>query len=261
MLSFLTDPTVLLSLATLAALEIVLGIDNLLFVQIVAERVSPEKRDLARRLGLSIALIMRLILLAGISWIVALTAPIFTVFDFTVSWRDIILISGGLFLLAKGTMEIHHTVEGEGEGPSAPVYLSFGAAIAQIVMLDLVFSLDSVITAVGMAEHLSIMVTAVILAMIVMIVASVPVGRFVQRHPTVKMLCLAFLLLVGVALVAEGLHFHIPKGYLYFAIAFSALVEGLNLWARRNRPKKAATNFDGTTFRSTPEPLPEKRLG
>jgi len=238
MLEFLLDPNTILSFLTLAALEIVLGIDNLLFVQIVASRCAPELQDRARRIGLILALVTRLMLLASIAWIVKLTEPIADIMGFALSWRDVILIGGGLFLIAKGTLEIHHHVEGGDHDPATgkkKTHLAFGAAIVQIAILDIVFSLDSVITAVGMADHLSIMVAAVVVAMIVMIVASVPVGRFVDRHPTVKMLALSFLLLIGMALVGEGLHFHIPKAYLYFAIAFSAFVEGLNLLARRKR--------------------------
>jgi predicted tellurium resistance membrane protein TerC len=242
MIDLLTDPTVILSFLTLALLEIVLGIDNLLFVQIVAGRVKPEQRMLARRAGLALALLTRLALLASISWIASLTTPIFTLHwdwiggEFALSWRDVILLGGGLFLLAKATTEIHHNIDGEDEPDhAAKSYLGLGSAVAQIAILDIVFSLDSVITAVGMTNHLPVMVAAVIAAMIVMIFAAGPVGDFVDRHPSVKMLCLAFLLLVGVALLGEGLHFHIPKGYLYFAIAFSALVEGLNLWARARR--------------------------
>jgi predicted tellurium resistance membrane protein TerC len=242
MIDLLTDPTVILSFLTLALLEIVLGIDNLLFVQIVAGRVKPERRMLARRAGLALALLTRLALLASISWIASLTTPILTLNwpwiggEFDLSWRDLILLGGGLFLLAKATTEIHHNIDGEEEADhAAKSYLGLGAAVVQIAILDIVFSLDSVITAVGMTNHLPIMVAAVIAAMIVMIFAAGPVGDFVDRHPSVKMLCLAFLLLVGVALLGEGLHFHIPKGYLYFSIAFSALVEGLNLWARARR--------------------------
>lgn len=238
MLELMTDPQVVLSFLTLAALEIVLGIDNLLFVQIVASRCAPEKQKMARRVGLLLALGTRLILLASIAWVAGLTTPILTIdwfgpeLAFELSWRDVILLSGGLFLLAKATTEIHHHIEGAESGPKSGRYLTFGAAIVQIAILDIVFSLDSVITAVGMAEHLSVMVAAVVVAMIVMIAAAQPVGNFVDKHPTVKVLCLSFLLLIGMALVGEGLHFHIPKAYLYFAIAFSALVEGLNLWAR-----------------------------
>jgi len=238
----LTDPAVILSFLTLAALEIVLGIDNLLFVQIVAGRVSPERQRLARRLGLTLALGTRLALLASIAWVAGLTEPIWTLsfpqweIDYALSWRDIILLGGGLFLLAKSTTEIHHNIDVEEEEHGGKKsYLGLGAAVIQIAILDIVFSLDSVITAVGMTNHLPVMVAAVVAAMLVMIMAANAVGDFVDRHPSVKMLCLAFLLLIGVALLGEGLHFHIPKGYLYFAIAFSAGVEGLNLWARARR--------------------------
>jgi len=241
-LAFLTDPSVILSFLTLAALEIVLGIDNLLFVQIVAGRVAPERQRLARRLGLTLALGTRLALLASIAWVAGLTTPIWTMTWFgpenlyELSWRDIILLGGGLFLLAKSTTEIHHNIDVEHEEAGAkPSYLSLGAAVVQIAILDIVFSLDSVITAVGMTNHLPVMVAAVVAAMFVMILAANAVGDFVDKHPSVKMLCLALLLLIGVALLGEGLHFHIPKGYLYFAIAFSAGVEGLNLWARARR--------------------------
>ena len=229
----------LAAFATLAALEIVLGIDNLMFVQIVASRCKPEQQDSARRWGLVLALLTRLGLLFSISWVAGLVTPIATIWSYELSWRDIILGGGGVFLLVKATMEIHHSVEGEGPGGAGRAHLSFVAAIIQIAILDIVFSLDSVITAVGMAEHLSIMVAAVVVAMIVMLVAAAPVGRFVHNHPTVKMLCLSFLLLIGTALIAEGLHFHIPKGYIYFAIAFSAGVEALNLMARRKSVRKA----------------------
>ncbi len=242
MIDLLTDPHVILSFLTLAVLEIVLGIDNLLFVQIVAGRVRPERRMFARRAGLAMALLTRLALLASISWIATLTTPIFSLhwasqgWDFDLSWRDVILLAGGLFLLAKATTEIHHHVDGaeESDHPNK-AYLGLAAAVMQIAVLDIVFSLDSVITAVGMTDHLPVMVAAVVAAMIVMIFAAGTVGDFVDRHPSVKMLCLAFLLMVGLALLGEGLGFHIPKGYLYFSIAFSALVEGLNLWAKARR--------------------------
>ena len=234
MIELLSSPEAWISLATLTALEIVLGIDNLLFLNIIAERVAPRYRSLARKLGLGLALAMRLVLLLSISWVMSLTEPLFTLLDFSVSARDLILGIGVMFLLAKGTTEIHHTLEGESEGARGGVHMSLGMAIFQIGVLDIVFSLDSVITAVGMARDIEIMITAVVIAMFVMLLAAEPVGRFVQQHPTVKMLALSFLLLIGVALVADALHFHIPKGYLYFAIAFSALVEALNVW-RRNR--------------------------
>ena len=235
-LALLSDPAAWASLAALTALEIVLGIDNLIFLSIVASRLPAHQQNAARRIGLMLALVMRLALLASIAWIVGLTEPIFTVFEFDVSWRDIIMLGGGLFLLAKGTLEIHHTMEEEHQEGSK-VASSFTSAIVQIVLLDIVFSLDSVITAVGMADHLAVMITAVVISMIVMLVAAQPVGDFVNRHPTVKMLALAFLVLVGTMLVAEGLHFHVPRAYLYFAIAFSAGVEALNLLARRRRLK------------------------
>jgi predicted tellurium resistance membrane protein TerC len=218
---------------TLAALEIVLGIDNLMFVQIIASRCRPDQQDKARKWGLSLALLTRLALLFSISWVAGLVTPIASFWGYDLSWRDIILGGGGLFLLVKATIEIHHSVESGHEGAGSRATLSFLSAIVQIAILDIVFSLDSVITAVGMADHLSIMVAAVVVAMIVMLVAAAPVGRFVHNHPTVKMLCLSFLLLIGMALIAEAAHFHIPKGYIYFAIAFSAGVEALNLIARR----------------------------
>ena len=232
----------LAAFATLAALEIVLGIDNLMFVQIVASRCKPEQQDSARRWGLMLALLTRLALLFSISWVAGLITPIATIWGYELSWRDIILGGGGIFLLVKATMEIHHSVEGEGEAGSKRAYLSFMAAIIQIAILDIVFSLDSVITAVGMANHLAIMVAAVVVAMIVMLVAAAPVGRFVHNHPTVKMLCLSFLLLIGTALIAEAAHFKIPKGYIYFAIAFSAGVEALNLMARRKAARRTDSN-------------------
>ena len=235
-LALLTDPAAWASLAALTALEIVLGIDNLIFLSIVASRLPAHQQNTARRVGLSFALLMRLCLLAGIAWIVGLTAPIFTLYGFEVSWRDLIMLGGGLFLLAKGTLEIHHSMEEEEQTAEASGK-GFAMAIVQIVLLDIVFSLDSVITAVGMADHLSVMVLAVIIAMIVMLVAARPVGEFVERHPTVKMLALAFLVMVGMMLVADGLHYHVPRGYIYFAIAFSAAVEGLNLLVKHRRAK------------------------
>jgi predicted tellurium resistance membrane protein TerC len=239
MLAEILTAEALAAFVTLAALEIVLGIDNLMFVQIVASRCRPEQQDSARRWGLTLALLTRLGLLFSISWVAGLVTPIANLWGYELSWRDIILGGGGIFLLVKATMEIHHSVEGEGAGGKSRAHLSFIAAIVQIALLDIVFSLDSVITAVGMANQLVIMVAAVVAAMIVMLVAAAPVGRFVHNHPTVKMLCLSFLLLIGTALIADALHFHIPKGYIYFAIAFSAGVEALNAVARRKAMKKA----------------------
>lgn len=239
MMEWLTDPQLWISLLTLAALEIVLGIDNLVFLTILSDRLPEAQRPLARKLGLAFALITRLALLASLSWIVGLVDPVFTVWDHAVSWRDIILIGGGLFLLTKATHEIHGSLEGEeddGQGGAVKAAAAgFVATIIQIGILDIVFSLDSVITAVGMVDQLEVMATAVIIAVIVMLVAAGPLSAFVSAHPTVKMLALSFLLLVGMALIADGLSFHIPKGYLYFAMGFSVLVEALNLIARRRR--------------------------
>ena len=239
MLELLTDPQTWASLLTLTALEIVLGIDNIIFISIMAARLPPERQARGRQVGLALALITRLGLLASIAWISTLTNPLFTVAEFDISIRDLVLIVGGLFLLGKGTTEIHQSLEGEEEEGSTGGTASFASVVVQIMLLDIVFSLDSVITAVGMAQALEVMMAAVVIAVGVMLFASGPVSNFVNGHPTVKMLALSFLLLVGVALVADGLHFHIPKGYLYFAIAFSVLVEALNLLASRRRKKKA----------------------
>jgi len=223
------------SLLTLTALEVVLGIDNVIFISVIAARLPEHQRAKARRLGLLGALGLRIVLLAGIVWLVGLTRPLFEIFGWAASWRDLILMAGGLFLLTKGTSEIHHTVEGQEETGAALVTTTFTAAIVQIMLLDVVFSIDSVITAVGMTQFLPVMIAAVTIAIIVMMVAAGALSRFIEAHPTTKMLALSFLLLIGVALIADGLHFHIPRGYLYFAIAFSAGVEGLNILARKKR--------------------------
>jgi len=237
----LTDPQIWASLATLTALEIVLGIDNVIFLSIVVARLPAEQQARARMIGLTGALGFRILLLASLVWIIGLTKPIFTVWDFDFSWRDLILGAGGLFLLYKGTLEIHETVEGDhDEDGAGKKTLTFAAAITQIMVLDIIFSIDSVITAVGMVQNLPVMITAVVIAVIVMMVASSPVSKFIQEHPTTKMLALSFLLLVGVALLADALHFHIPRGYLYFAIFFSALVEALNLVAQKRRRRAEA---------------------
>ncbi len=240
MLAWLTDPQIWGALVTLTALEIVLGIDNVIFISLVAERLPKAQQAKARAIGLSAALIMRLLLLAAIAWVVGLTAPVFTVFGIAFSWRDLILFAGGLFLLVKATLEIHRSVEGTHEAGGGEGRASFALVIAQIMLLDLIFSLDSIITAVGMTDHLPVMVIAVVIAVAVMFFAAAAVSDFIARHPTTKMLALSFLLLVGVALVADGLHFHIPRGYLYFAIAFSVLVEFLNLAAARRRSARRA---------------------
>jgi predicted tellurium resistance membrane protein TerC len=239
MLNLLLDPHAWLSLATLTALEVVLGIDNIVFLSIASNRLMPERRSAARRIGLSFALIMRIALLSFMAAIIGLSATAITMWGEAFSWRDIVFAAGGLFLLTKGTREIHGMVEGEEEDARRP-QASFAGVIVQIAIFDLVFSIDSVITAVGMAEHLSIMITAVVLAMIVMLAASSPVADFVHRNPTVKMLALSFLLLIGMSLVADAMHFHIPRGYLYFAVAFSAIVEGLNQLVVRRRRKAQA---------------------
>ncbi|MGE5516583.1 MAG: TerC family protein [Bacteroidota bacterium] len=253
-MEWLTDPHIWISLLTLSALEVVLGIDNLVFLAILAERLPEHQRPAARKLGLGFALITRLGLLASLTWIAGLVEPVFTVLDNPVSWRDIILIGGGVFLLAKATHEIHGSLEGEGEddedgssgetGVAKAATAGFVATIVQIGVLDIVFSLDSVITAVGMANQLWVMATAVVIAVILMLVASGPLSAFVSRHPTVKMLALSFLLLVGMSLVADGMGVHIPKGYLYFAMGFSVLVEALNLGAqRRKKPVHLRNNL------------------
>ena len=237
MLELLTDYQAWASLVTLTALEIVLGIDNLIFLSIVSGRLPRHQQRSARQIGLALALLGRIALLFSLTWIIGLTEPILTLLGFDLSWRDVVLIGGGLFLIVKGTMETHHMLEGQDQEAGVGT-LTFGVAVAQIIVLDVVFALDSIITAVGMTDLLPVMIIAVVVAMVVMLVAANPVGDFVNDHPTVKMLALSFLLLVGMALVADGLHYHIPRGYLYFAIAFSALVEGLNLLAARARKKQ-----------------------
>jgi CBS domain containing-hemolysin-like protein len=240
-MEMLLDPSILAGLATLIVLEVVLGIDNLVFIAILADKLPPHQRDKARLLGLSLALVMRLGLLASIAWIVGLTAPVFEVAGKPFSWRDIILIGGGLFLLLKATKEIHERLEGDAaHGSGSPAHAVFWVVIAQIIALDAVFSLDSIITAVGMVDELWVMVTAVIVAMVIMIAASKPLTTFVNRHPTVIILCLSFLLLIGCSLVAEGFGFHIPKAYLYAAIGFSILIEMFNQLSSRNRRKALA---------------------
>ena len=240
MTAWMADPQIWASLLALTALEIVLGIDNVIFVSIVSADLPGAKAARSRQLGLSAALIMRIGLLAGIAWIAGLKAPIAEIFGFALSWRDALMLSGGMFLLWKSTKEIHNAVEGEDLQRRAGGAESFASVVAQIMVLDLVFSIDSVITAVGMARHLPVMIAAVVIAMAIMLFASGPVSAFIARHPTTKMLALNFLLLVGAALIADGMHFHIPRGYLYFAIAFSAGVEALNLIASRRRSAQAA---------------------
>ena len=231
-MDWLTDPQAWIALATLTALEIVLGIDNIIFISILAGKLPAEEQKKARLMGLAVAMLARIALLLSITWVMRLTDPLFTIFRQEISGRDIILIVGGLFLLAKSTHEIHARLEGEDEEGQTVRRRSFAGTIAQIMLLDLVFSLDSVITAVGMADRVSIMVTAVIIAVAFMMVFSGAVSAFVEQHPTVKMLALSFLLMIGVALIADGFEQHIPKGYIYFAMAFSVFVEMLNLRMR-----------------------------
>ena len=222
--------------ATLTVLEIVLGIDNIVFISILAGKLRAEERERARKVGLSLAMFIRIALLLSITWVMGLTEPIFTVVGTNISGRDLILLIGGLFLIAKSTHEIHDKLEGTEGAASKKVAASFAAVIVQILLLDIVFSLDSVITAVGMAEQVSIMILAVVVAVGVMLVSARPISEFVERHPTVKMLALAFLILIGVSLIGEGLDQHIPKGYIYFAMAFSVFVEMINLRVRKGAP-------------------------
>jgi predicted tellurium resistance membrane protein TerC len=233
--SWLADPQIWIAFATLTVLELVLGIDNIVFISILSGKLPPDRQPKARFIGLSMALVMRVLLLLSLSWVMGLTAPLFSlpIVDHPVSGRDLILIIGGLFLIAKSTHEIHGSLEGHEGHASEKVYASFTSVIIQITLLDIVFSLDSVITAIGMVEHVAIMVAAVVVSIIAMMLFAGTIGAFVQQHPTVKMLALAFLLLIGVTLLAEGFHQKIPKGYIYFAMAFSVLVEILNMRLRK----------------------------
>jgi predicted tellurium resistance membrane protein TerC len=234
-MDWFASPEAWISLLTLTTLEIVLGIDNIVFIAVLADRLEEGSRARARRLGLGLAVGTRILLLTSIVWIMGLTAPLFEAFGREISGRDLILIGGGVFLLTKATREIHHKLEGEEEHTTTRVYASFASVIIQILLLDVVFSLDSVITAVGVADHLAVMILAVVIAGGFMIAAAGPVSEFVSRHPTVKMLALSFLLLIGMSLVAEGMHQHIPKGYIYFAMGFSIFVEMLNLRIKAKR--------------------------
>lgn len=238
-MDWLTDPQTWIALLTLTTLEIVLGIDNVIFISILASKLPVRQQSRARQLGLGLALITRILLLLSISWIIRLEEPLFEVLGFALSGRDLILLGGGLFLLAKSTREIHERLEGQPGHASAKVAASFASVIVQIMLLDVVFSLDSVITAVGMADQLGVMVAAVVIAVIIMLAAAGPISNFVDRHPTVKMLALSFLLLIGTSLIVEALHVHIPKGYVYFAMGFSVFVEALNLRAGAARKKVA----------------------
>jgi predicted tellurium resistance membrane protein TerC len=235
-MSWATEPQAWVALLTLTALELILGIDNIVLIAVLTGRLPQERQKVARRVGLALAMVLRIVLLLTMTWMMRLTSPLFSVFGNEISGRDLILMGGGIFLLAKGTHEIHHKLEESADGSVPKAVATFGAVLVQIAVLDIVFSLDSVITAVGMAEHVPVMVLAIIIAVLVMMALAEPISAFVERHPTVKILALSFLLLVGVALVADGLDHHIPRGYIYFALAFSTGVEALNLRAHaRNR--------------------------
>lgn len=236
--TWVSDPQAWIALATLALLEIVLGIDNIIFISILVGRLPEHQRNRARVIGLGLAMVTRILLLLSLAWVMTLTSPLFTVLEQEISGRDLILIVGGLFLLGKSVHEIHNSLEGEEEHAAGKAMASFGAILAQIAVIDIVFSLDSVITAVGMADHVAVMVIAVVIAVGVMMLAAKPIGEFVDDHPTIKMLALSFLILVGVALLGEGFDMHIPKGYIYFAMAFSFGVEILNLRMRKKARDK-----------------------
>jgi predicted tellurium resistance membrane protein TerC len=246
----LADPQVWLAFITLTALEIVLGVDNIIFISILVGRLPPHQRARGRTIGLALAMITRILLLLSITWVMSLRFDLFEIAGLGISGRDLILIGGGLFLLAKSTLEIHHGLEGSEHDKEAGGGASFASVITQIAIIDIVFSLDSVITAVGMVDHVEIMIAAVIVAVLVMMFLARPIGDFVDRHPTIKMLALSFLILIGVALIGEGFEFHIPKGYIYFAMAFSVAVETLNIQMRkRAAPVKLHKKLaeDGTT--------------
>jgi len=241
MLELLTDPHAWAALVTLTVLEIVLGIDNLVFISVLVGRCDEKSARRARQIGLSLAFVFRVVLLAGLTWIMKLTQPLFELYGYAFSWRDLILIGGGLFLIAKGVHEIHNEVEAkyEGQTPAASSSVFFWV-VMQLIAVDLVFSLDSIITAIGMAEQIEVMIAAIVIAMIVMYAASGPVTAFIRKHPTTKMLAFSFLLLIGIALVADGFKVHIPRGYIYFAMAFAAAVEVFNVIAGGNRRKRKA---------------------
>ena len=235
-MELLLDPQAWIAFVTLAALEIVLGIDNIIFITILANRLPESQRASARRFGLMLAMVTRILLLLSLAWVMRLTEPLFALMEHSVSGRDLILFFGGLFLIAKSTMEVHSSLEGpEEHAVGSTKKISYTGVIVQIGLLDIIFSLDSVITAVGLVDQVPVMIAAIIVAVMVMMVAAGPIGDFVERHPTIKILALSFLILIGTALVGEGLHFHIPKGYIYFAMAFSLIVEMLNMRMRRKQ--------------------------
>jgi predicted tellurium resistance membrane protein TerC len=243
LVGWITDPAIIASLVTLMAMEIVLGIDNVVFISVIVNRLPEHQATRARQLGLAMALVFRILLLSLLFVLIGLTTPVVTIFGHGMSWRDIILLAGGLFLLVKATQEIHKDVEAKGEEEASigrKAGMAFGAIIVQIAIIDVVFSIDSIVTAIGMAEHIGVMIAAVVIAVAVMYVASGAIAGFIHRHPTTRMLALAFLLMIGFSLVADGAGFHIPRGYLYTAMAFSTAVEALNIVAKRNRAKREA---------------------
>jgi predicted tellurium resistance membrane protein TerC len=264
LLDLLVDPNGWAAFLTLTVMEIVLGIDNIVFISVPESRLPPQQADRARQLGLAMALLFRIALLLVISWVIGLTQPAFAVFGFAPSWKDVVLIAGGVFLIYKSTHEMHAEIEEPGEhGAPKAAGSGLAAAIAQIVLIDMVFSIDSIVTAVGMADHVEVMIAAVIIAVGIMFVASGPVANFVSRHPTVKMLALAFLLLIGVSLVADGLGFHIPKGYIYSAMAFSVIVEGFNIIAKQRRAARhppAALPLEPAAGTASVTPVQRKRV-
>lgn len=238
MMELFFDPQAWASFLTLTVLEIVLGIDNIVFISILVGKLPETQAKRARQIGLSLALMFRILLLLALSFIIGLTMPVFTFQDQAFSWRDIVLIGGGVFLLWKSTREIHQDIEGEADALSSGASAVFGVIVLQIIAIDMIFSIDSIITAVGIADHVEVMVAAVIIAVIIMYIASGPIANFIRENPTTKMLALAFLLLIGVALIADGFGFHIPRGYIYFAMAFSGLVEMFNILAQRRRKEE-----------------------
>jgi predicted tellurium resistance membrane protein TerC len=240
MTELLTDPQAWAALVTLTAMEIILGIDNIVFISVLVARLPAADARKARSIGLSLALVFRILLLFALSWLIGLTQPVISAYGLTLSWRDIILIAGGLFLLYKATHELHNEFDDEGEEPAGANGRAFAAVIVQVAIIDIVFSVDSIITAIGMAQHLPIMIAAVVLAMLVMFVSSGPISGFIHRHPTTKVLALAFLMLIGMSLVADGLGMHIPRAYIYFAMAFAAAVETINVMAKMRRAKRKA---------------------
>ena len=246
-MEWLSDPQAWIALATLTAVEIVLGIDNIIFIAILAGRLPEHQQARARSIGLVVAMLSRILLLLSLTWVMRLTSPLFTIAAFEISGRDLILIGGGLFLLTKSTLEIHENLEGVHGSANEKVAASFAGVIVQIMVLDLVFSLDSVITAIGLAEHVTIMILAIVIAVGVMMVSAGPLSRFIEHHPTLKILALSFLLLIGMTLIAEGLDLHVPKGYIYFAMAFSVFVEMLNMRLRKVDPVTLRRPLNGST--------------